>query len=321
MRAPGTVLVTGVSSFVGMHLSLAFKNTGFNVIAAHSKALDNYDGIQKHRLEALSGFVSLAELDITSKEKVTDFLRAVQPQLMIHHAGYATNYTSYDYDFDRSLAINVTPLTSIYPVLKELGSSIIITGSSAEYSSSDEPDFEDDACWPDTPYGVSKLMETVMARQLAVQYGVPTRVARLYIPYGPFDNPQKLIPQVVKGLLNGESINLSPCDQKRDFIYIDDVTRIYLALVDDMSRQIFDIFNIGSGEAIELKQFLQVLAREMCADPALLDFGALERRPGEPESSYSSIDKITKHLNITMPAWSQSLADNWRTLRDGIVSN
>ncbi|MGE5418082.1 MAG: NAD-dependent epimerase/dehydratase family protein [Acidobacteriota bacterium] len=316
MKAPDTVLVTGASSFMGMHLSLAFNKAGYKVIAAHSRSLESYDGVQKQRLETLKNVVGLVTLDLTSQVQVASILRTKRPQLLVHHAGYATNYASYDYDFCKSIEVNVKPLSYIYPVLQEIGSSIIITGSSAEYSSSDGPNHEDDVCWPDTPYGVSKLMETVMARQLAFRYNIPTRVARLYLPYGVFDNPQKLLPQVVSSLRQGRSIDLSPCDQKRDFILADDAAQIYLALAEDMPRQLFDVFNVGSGEAIELKQFLLVLAHEMNADPELLKFGARERRPGEPEFSYGSAEKVRQILNHQVPKWDKSLAANWRVLAE-----
>ncbi len=118
------------------------------------------------------------------------------PSLWIQHAGFARGYGSLDFDLDHGHLINVAPLTQLYSALRGSRCGVIVTGSSAEYAAADSGNRESDACAPDTPYGLSKFAETLRARQLAAQHDVSTRVARLYIPFGARDNPQKLLVQV-----------------------------------------------------------------------------------------------------------------------------
>jgi nucleoside-diphosphate-sugar epimerase len=290
------VVATGVSSFVGMHLARQFAGAGHRVVGTISKPRETYRDIRGERLRALEASAELVQLDVTDAAAVDALIERVAPTLWIHHAGHAVAYASYDYDLAQGFAANVAPLTHLYKSLAGKGCNVIVTGSSAEYSVSDAANREDDACWPDMPYGVSKLEETIRARQLALQFSVPTRVARLYIPFGTYDNPEKLLAQVVAGLRAGKTIELSACTQARDFLGISDLCAAYAALDADMSRTLFDVFNICGGQAVVLREFLLDIATLMNADPALLHFGARPMRPGEAAFSFGSNEKARKIL-------------------------
>lgn len=280
----GKVVVTGVTSFVGIHLARTFAAAGWEVVATHSRPFPAYDGIQMLRLAALPSRSEI--LDLRDADAVASFVAAERPDLWIHHAGHATNYGSLDYDLMGSLAVNAAPLPGLYRALAEVGCrGVLISGSSMEYASSDQPNRETDVCWPDTPYGLSKLAETLASRQQSLRFGVPTRVARIYIPFGALDNPKKLLAQVVEGLRRNEPVPLSPCTQSRDFIGVSDLAIGYLSLAADLDRGGFDVVNLCSGIAMPLAALLTALAGRLGADPALLQFGAIPMRPGEPAVS------------------------------------
>jgi nucleoside-diphosphate-sugar epimerase len=302
------VIATGVSSFVGMHLARYFAGKGFRVIGTISQPRESYGGIRAARLKALEGSVEFAQLDIADAAAVSRLINQVTPALWLHHAGYAVAYASRDYDPVKGFAANVAPLTNLYTSLVGKGCGVIVTGSSAEYSSSDVANREDDVCLPDMPYGVSKLEETLRACQLAEQFNVPTRVARLYIPFGSFDNPEKLLAQVVDGLRVGKPVDLSACTQARDFLGVGDLCAAYAALSDDMPRTVFDVLNVCGGEAVVLRDFLLNIAGAMKVDPALLRFGARPMRPGEAPVSYGSNEKARKILNWRPKSLSAAIA-------------
>ena len=295
-RADRIVIVTGISSFVGMHLARRFAREGFRVAGTISKPRAAYNGIRAARLKELDGAITFVELDITDAAAVAAVVDKFKPSLWLHHAGYAAGYASSDYDSAQGFAANVAPLTHIYKSLAGRDCSVIVTGSGAEYSTTDAAAREDDACFPDMPYGLSKLAETLRARQLAAQFGVPTRVARDYLPYGVFDNPEKLLAQVVEGLRRNIPVDLSTCTQARDFLGIGDLCGAYVALHNDMPRTPFDIFNICSGEATPLRDLLLSIAKIMKADPALLRFGVRPARPGDPPVMFGSNDKARRIL-------------------------
>lgn len=294
-----TAIVTGTSSFVGAHLARAFADAGYAVTATHSRPRDGYDGIRAQRLDFAAQSARLAQLDVTDETAVKAVARDVRPAVWVHHAGHATDYASPDYDAAMGRAVNVQPLDAIFAAMASKGGGVIITGSSAEYPSSDDANHEDDTGQPETPYGLSKRDETERARDLAARTGVPTRIGRLYIPFGILDHPAKLLAQVISGLRAGKPVDLSPCTQQRDFVGIGDVTDAWLKMARDLSRGGFDIFNICSGEATELRALLQAVADVLGADDHLLRFGARPMRPGEPPVSFGANTKARRMLEWT----------------------
>ncbi len=294
-----TVVVTGVSSFVGCHLARHWASRGHQVIGMLSRPRREYDGVAAQRLASIEPLVKLDHLDLRKPDDIPALVERTTPDLWIHHAGYAASYASFDYDLDAGHAINVAPLTSLFAALAGTRCGVILTGSSAEYAAQDRGNREDDACCPETPYGLSKLTATLRARQLARQRNVSTRVARLYIPFGRLDNPNKLLAQTVAKLRANEPIALSSCEQKRDVVGISDVCNIYERLADDLPRTRFDIFNVGRGEGVVLRDLLIRVADQLGASRDLLRFGAHPMRPGEPAASFADIGKARRLLQWT----------------------
>lgn len=297
-----TVVVTGVSSFIGVHVASTLAKAGYNVVGTTSKPISTYETIRRHRIMAAGNAgVELRLLDITNSEDVRAFILGEKPYAWIQHAGFAENYAGLDYDIERGHAINIAPLTTLYSALSMTGChGVVITGSMAEYSDSsgEKACIEEDACWPSTPYGLSKLAETIRARQLAYQFGLKTRVARVFIPYGPMDAPGKLLPSVIEALRMNRKVDLSSGEQKRDFIHVADLAKGYVALLKDLNRDsLFELFNLCSGEGHTVREVLLTISDLLQADSGLLRFGRRPLRPGEAPVCFGSDAKARSLLD------------------------
>ncbi len=292
------ILVTGVSSFVGCHLARGFsRKNEWEVLVTGSRNPEDYKNHRAERVEFCLRENEWTVLNLEDESGIKQFIGKVRPGIWIHHAGYATNYASPEYDTIKGHEINVAPLRYIYETLAQNGCrGVVVTGSSMEYSDTNKPCQESDACLPDTPYGQSKLKETLTALEMADKFGIPTRIARLFIPFGPLDEPNKLIYYVLDRLRNEASVDLSPCKQKRDFIYIDDVVEAYCLLIKDLDRGGSDIFNICSGQAISVEDVVNWIAEKVGASKSLLNFGARTMRESEQMMSYGSNDKAREIL-------------------------
>jgi nucleoside-diphosphate-sugar epimerase len=305
MQGPSqTVVVTGVSSFVGAHLALAFQGAGYRVLATLGRPEEEYSGIRARRIDsARRAGIELRRVDLRDERAVAGLIGAARPDLWIQHAGWATNYGSLDYDLAAGFETNVLALEGVYRALADCGcGGVLVSGSSAEYSDSDEANREEDACWPTTPYGLAKLAETLRAKQLALRFGMPTRVARIYIPFGPLDAPGKLMSTVLRGLMRGEAIELSPCSQQRDFVHVEELAQGYLAMARDCGRDaLFDVFNLCSGTATRLDDLLRGICRSMGVSTDLLRFGAKAMRPGEAPVSFGAAAKAADLLDWRAP--------------------
>ena len=82
---------------------------------------------------------------------------------------------------------------------------------------------------------------------------------RLQHVFGPADNNNKFVPWIMQQLLeNVESIDLTPGEQQRDFIFVDDVVSAYLTVLnhlDDLEG--YWQSDIGTGQAITLRKFIE----------------------------------------------------------------
>src|SRR2546426_8824165 len=112
------VIVTGVSSFVGCHLVKEFASQGWAVAATVTQPFNTYVGIKAERLRWIEKSVSSWQvLDLRNEKAVRNCIARVKPDLWLHHAGYAVNYGSQDYDFSAARAVNVEPLAYLYKEL------------------------------------------------------------------------------------------------------------------------------------------------------------------------------------------------------------
>ena len=296
-----TIIITGISSFIGFHLAKYFISKSKKVIGTISRQLSTYKGIRGERLSILNTLgVNICEMDIMNKKDIEAIIRINKPKIWFHLPALTENYSSIDYNLTKSFKIGVEPLNTIYKNLKNIDDSgVIIVGSNAEYSDSDNAASEGDFCSPTMPYGLSKLATTLYSNQLSNYYNIRTRVGRVFIPFGEYDNPKKLIPTIISNLKSNKSTDLSPCIQKRDFIHINDLIEGFSLLMDDLNRDSkFDIFNICSGQALKLKDFLDLFATTLGKDKSLLNYGAISMREGEPLISYGDSKKASENLSF-----------------------
>jgi nucleoside-diphosphate-sugar epimerase len=102
--------------------------------------------------------------------------------------------------------------------------------------------------------------------------------------YGPLDNPTKFVSYVVKLLLDGvDRIDLTLGEQKRDFIYIDDIVSAFLVILAHC-RSLeggYHEFEIGTGQPVTIRSFVE-LSKELSGNTrTLLNFGAVPYRENE----------------------------------------
>jgi len=112
--------------------------------------------------------------------------------------------------------------------------------------------------------------------------------------YGQGDDPSKFTTWIVQSCLkNIDKIELTPGEQKRDFIYIDDVVDAYNLLL-KKSRQLdagFQEFDLGSGKAVSVREFVETVRRLAGAETKLV-FGAKSYREHELMQSEADISKL-----------------------------
>lgn len=115
--------------------------------------------------------------------------------------------------------------------------------------------------------------------------------------YGPGDDVTKFTSNIINALLLEKSeINLTSGLQKRDFIYIDDVVDaiIIIMKVSHVIENGFYEYEVGSGEAITIKDFV-ILAKTLSGNMSThLNFGAIPYRKNEKMEVVADISQLSK---------------------------
>ena len=102
--------------------------------------------------------------------------------------------------------------------------------------------------------------------------------------YGAFDNDSKFITKIVRELKNGSMhIYLTSGEQKRDFIYIDDVVSAFQTIIRNIEKMSIGMYNfeIGTGTTTSIKDVVMLIKRITGNNTTRLNFGALSYRENE----------------------------------------
>jgi nucleoside-diphosphate-sugar epimerase len=132
------------------------------------------------------------------------------------------------------------------------------------------------------PYALSKKQFAEWGEWVAQRDGIDFVNAVLEQFYGPGDDENKFTTNVIRKCLRNEpELPLTPGGQKRDFIYIDDaVGALGLLLSGAGTSEGFHQFEVGSGEAVSIRQFVET-AHRLADSKTRLAFGALPYRTNE----------------------------------------
>jgi nucleoside-diphosphate-sugar epimerase len=112
--------------------------------------------------------------------------------------------------------------------------------------------------------------------------------------YGPGDDESKFTTHVIKSCLaNVPELKLTAGEQKRDFIYIDDVISAYMILLEKAKQQTenFQEYDLGSGKAIKIREFVEIV-HKITQSCTKLNFGVLPYRENEIMQSEADITSL-----------------------------
>ena len=195
--------------------------------------------------------------------------------------------------FDAMIASNLKVLLNLYERFK--GDStlklFIQFGSSEEYGNEGSPFVETMREEPNSPYALVKQLTTNTSMMLHRNYGFPIAVVRPGNLFGPMQGKSKFIPYVIESLKNGNDLNVTPCEQKRDFIYATDFAWAIGQLLAHADKAVGEIVNVSSGQSIALKDIIEY-CRKATASASKVNYGALPYRENEMMDLRCSVQKL-----------------------------
>ena len=166
-------------------------------------------------------------------------------------------------------------------------------GSSEEYGMEKSPFVETMREQPSSPYALVKQLTTNTAMMLHKNYGFPIMVVRPGNLFGPMQNNDKFIPYVIEQLRQNKPLNVTPCEQKRDFIYVGDLVWIIEQLLQHYDKAIGEVVNVSSGESVSLKEIIESI-KDVMHSTSVVNYGALPYRENEMMDLKCDISKLKK---------------------------
>jgi CDP-paratose synthetase len=115
--------------------------------------------------------------------------------------------------------------------------------------------------------------------------------------YGPGDNKTKFVIDLILSFLSRKkNIDFTPGNQKRDFIYIDDVVEAFIKILNFSLYNNFNYeeFEVGTQKYLKLKKFVRTVKKLSKNCETNLNFGALKYRKNEKMNININIKSLKK---------------------------
>jgi nucleoside-diphosphate-sugar epimerase len=146
-------------------------------------------------------------------------------------------------------------------------------------------------------YSAMKNSFIEIAKYFSANFKVKFINMKIEHMYGEKDDYGKFIPFVIKNILEDKKIKVTKGEQKRDFIYVNDVIDAYLKVLDNLGNlnNNFTEFEIGTGNSVTLRDFVNKIEEEI-NKKANIKWGAIPYRKNEIFDSKANIEKAKNIL-------------------------
>ncbi len=286
-------LVTGGAGFIGSHLCETLLDENHSV-----RVLDNLSSGHKENLPTK---IELIKGDLADKALLDNLMSDVDG--CFHLAALASVVTC-NQDWLKAHKINLTNTLQVIdcargnhlrkPIPVVFASSAAVYGDSLHF-----PIKESDPAMPISVYGVNKLCCEYYTRIASELFQVPCTGLRLFNVFGPRQSPDSsysgIITRFLYKLQKHEPLTIyGSGEQTRDFIFVKDVARFFLAAMQKTSKQM-KIYNVCSGRSTSINQLaeiLQMLYRKK------LDIHFEPDRVGDIKKSLGNPELASKELGV-----------------------
>jgi GDP-4-dehydro-6-deoxy-D-mannose reductase len=287
-------LITGITGFAGGHLAVHLQDRGDTDVCGVAHDMG-------YGVDHLERPVSVVIGDLRDPHVVDQVLHDKKPDHIYHLAAQAYVPTSWRSPWD-TFENNVRPELNIlqWMVREGLKARLLVVASNEVYGavSPDKlPVDENTLLEPANPYGVSKVVQDLLARQYFLSHGVDVIRARAFNHLGPRQSPQFVAANFARQIAEAEAglreplVRVGNLQAQRDFTDVVDVVRAY-ALLMEKGRS-GEAYNIGSGKPRSVESLLNTLLK-MTTTKVRVKQDPERMRPSDVPVIYGDIRKLMK---------------------------
>ena len=280
-------VVTGGAGFIGSHLVDALLAQGRSVLAIDDLAVGRRTNIAGHEGKPNFRFVEASVVDRALMR--TLFAGA---ERVFHLAAMADIVPSVQ-NPERYFDANVNGCYAVAEAARHNGvARLLYAASSSCYGIPDTyPTPESAAINPRYPYALTKYLGERIVLHWGELYGVPVTSLRLFNVYGPRARTSGTYGAVF-GVFLAQKIAGKPLTivgdgtQTRDFTYVSDVVRAFLAAAERGRGGA--IYNVGSGGTVSVNRLVELIGTD--------EIVHIPKRPGEPDCTFADTARIEAEL-------------------------
>lgn len=245
-----SVLIIGVSGFLGGYIADEFLNQGYLVTGVDrpGKRMVTNSRVTRHETMGIPS----AEFNSLLNESPTDVL--------INAAGCASvglSITNPALDFYANTVLVYELLEAIR--LQAPSCRFITLSSAAVYGNAGVlPINESQICDPVSPYGFHKLQSEIICNEYATIYGIKTAIARIFSAYGPGLRRQVIWDIYRKSVADAPFELMGTGNESRDFIHAIDVAT-GIRILSERAEFRGEAYNLASGQEVSIRQIANLL--------------------------------------------------------------
>jgi nucleoside-diphosphate-sugar epimerase len=154
----------------------------------------------------------------------------------------------------------------------------------------------------------------MLSAQLAAETGASLAWARIFHLYGPFEHEHRLVPAVIRTLLDGREFAATAGTQVRDYLHVADVASALRALLVGGAD---GAFNICSSKPTSVRDVIETIA-QILDRPDSVRFGAVAARSWDPAFLCGDNTKLVRETGwgpaYQLRAGLEQTAAWWRAL-------
>jgi len=244
------ILITGASGFIGSNLARELVKTQNEVSIFVRK------GTKTWRINDILSDCDTHAINLINIEETRNAIQKIKPDIVYHCAAYGISQKQND--ADKIFRTNISGTTNLLIALEEYNKleRLVNVGSYLEHSF--KPDYYQSGVRKHIdPYTVSKVCQTELVQYFNNKKNIPTVTLRLFNPYGKFEEPGRLVSDIMISILQKKSLEVFSGSARHDFIHIDDVISVLqnAAKKPNIEGKIFDV---GNGKEISVKDIVEL---------------------------------------------------------------
>jgi UDP-glucuronate 4-epimerase len=289
------ILVTGGAGFIGSHLVEKLLTAGHSV-AILDDFNDFYDPqIKRANIEKISKDVPVHHVDLRENAAVRNLFHREKFDTIAHLAARAGVRPSIQHP-QLYYDTNVTGTLHLLEAARATGvERFIFASSSSVYGVSKTVPFSEEQHLTQTisPYAATKLAAEFLCSTYSHLYQLRVVALRYFTVYGPRQRPDLAIHQFTKKIHAGQPIDqFGDGTTRRDYTYIDDIIQGTMAAL-IYNGPLFDIFNLGESETIQLKDLIEKIEKSLGQKAKI---NQLPEQPGDVPLTCADISKARRLL-------------------------